>query len=65
MTPAGLEGLLRIALPPLRLALRERVLCVRYVQVRRGDRVAALVAAEELATVERLRARLAPRGWWD
>jgi hypothetical protein len=65
MTPAVLETLLRIALPPLRLALRERVLRVRYLQVRRRDRVAALVAAEELATVERLRARLARRGWWN
>ena len=29
MTPAALEALLRIALPPLRLALRERYLVVR------------------------------------
>jgi len=41
---AALEALLRIALPPLRLALRER-----YLVVRRQDPTAAVVAAEELA----------------
>ena len=60
MTPAALEALLRIALPPLRLALRER-----YLVVRRRDPVAAIVAADELATVARIRARLARRGWWN
>jgi hypothetical protein len=30
-----------------------------------GDRVAALVAAEELAIVDRIRARLAQQGWWN
>ena len=42
---AWLEALLRIALPPLRLALRER-----YLVVRRQDPTAAVVAAEEVAT---------------
>ena len=60
MTPAGLETLLRIALPPLRLALRER-----YLVVCRYDPAAAGVAAEELAIVERIRARLARQGWWN
>src|SRR5258708_14624505 len=46
---ARLEALLRVALPPLRLALRER-----YLVVRRHDPAAAVVAAEELATVERI-----------
>jgi hypothetical protein len=49
-----------IALPPLRLALRER-----YRVVRRRDQIAATVAAEELATVERIRGRLARHGWWN
>jgi hypothetical protein len=39
----------RIALPPLRLALRER-----YLKVRRVDPIALRVAVEELATVERI-----------
>ena len=60
MTPAALEALLRVALPPLRLALRER-----YLVVRRRDPAAAVVAAEELAAVERIRARLARQGWWN
>jgi len=60
MTPAAFEARLRVALPPLRLGLRER-----YLQVRRQDALAALVAAEELATVERIRARLARQGWWN
>jgi hypothetical protein len=60
MTPAAFEAILRIALPPLRLALRER-----YLIVCRQDPTAAIVAAEELATVERIRARLARRGWWN
>ena len=60
MTPAALEALLRVALPPLRLALRER-----YLVVRRRDPAAAVVAAEELAAVERIRARLARDGWWN
>ena len=57
---AWLEALLRIALPPLRLALRER-----YLVVRRRDPAAAIVAAEEVATVERIRTRLARQGWWN
>jgi hypothetical protein len=57
---ATLEALLRIALPPLRLALRER-----YLVVRRQDPTAAVVAAEELAAVERVRVRLARQGWWN
>ena len=57
---AWLEALLRIALPPLRLALRER-----YLVVRRQDPAAAVVAAEELATVGRVRVRLARQGWWN
>jgi hypothetical protein len=48
----------RIALPPLRLALRER-----YLRIRRQDPIALRVAVEELATVERIRARLARQGW--
>ena len=58
MTPAALEALLRVALPPLRLALRER-----YLVLRRRDPTAAVVAAEELARVERARVRLAWQGW--
>jgi hypothetical protein len=50
----------RIALPPLRLALRER-----YLRIRRQDPIALRVAVEELATVERIRARLARQGWWN
>jgi len=60
MTAAALEALLRIALPPLRLALRER-----YLVVCRRDPAAAVVAAEELATLERIRARLARQGRWN
>ena len=60
MTPAAVEALLPIALPPLRLALRER-----YLVVRREDPAAALVVAKELATVERIRARLTRQGWWN
>jgi len=41
MTPAELEALLRSALPPLKLALRER-----YLVVRRQDPDTAVVAAE-------------------
>jgi hypothetical protein len=48
MTPAALDALLRIALPPLRLALRER-----YLVVRRRDPAASSVAAGELASVDR------------
>jgi hypothetical protein len=33
--------------------------------VRRQDPVAAVVAAEELATVERIRAQLAREGHWN
>jgi len=58
MTPAAFEALLRIARPPLKLALRER-----YLVVRRQDPTAAIVAAEELVTVERIRVRLAWQGW--
>ena len=57
---AGLETLLRVALPPLRLALRKR-----YLVVRRYDPAAAVVAAEELAIVERIRVRLAQQRWWN
>jgi hypothetical protein len=57
---AWFEALLWIALPPLKLALRER-----YLQVRRRDAGATTVAAEELAIVERIRARLARQGWWN
>ena len=60
MTPAALEAFLRVALPPLRLALRER-----YLVVCRRDPAAAVVAAEEMATVERIRARLARHGWFN
>jgi hypothetical protein len=59
MTPAALEALLGVVLPPLHV-----VLCERYFQVRR-DPVAPLVAAGELATVERIRARLALDGHWN
>jgi len=55
---AWFEALLWIALPPLKLALRER-----YLQVRRRDPAASVVAAEELAIVERIRARLTHHGW--
>ena len=60
MTPAGLETLLRVALPPLKLALR-----ARYLEERRQDPAAVTVAAEELAAVERIRALLARQGWWN
>jgi hypothetical protein len=60
MTHAALEALLRIALPPLKLALRER-----YLKVRRRHQLAAIVAAQELAAVGRIRARLARHGWWN
>jgi len=49
--------LLYVALPPLKIALRER-----YLTVRRGDPLSAAVAAEELATVGRIRACLAREG---
>ena len=60
MTPAALDALLQVALPPLVLALR-----IRYLELRRRDPAAAVVAGEELATVERIRARLARDGWWN
>ena len=60
MTATELEALFRIALPPLKLGLRER-----YLKVRRRDPIALRVAAEELATVARGRARLARQGWWN
>jgi len=60
MRAADLETVFRIALPPLRLAQRER-----YLKVRRRDPIALRVAVEELATVERIRARLARQGWWN
>jgi hypothetical protein len=53
-------SVLRIALPTLRLALRGR-----YLEARRQDPAAAVVAAEELATVGRIRVRLARQGWWN
>jgi hypothetical protein len=60
MTGAELEALLRIALPPLTLALRER-----YLRLPRRDPAAAAIVAEELAIVDRRRARLAWQGWWN
>ena len=60
MRAADLETVFRIALPPLRLALRER-----YLKVRRRDPIALRVAVEEFATVERIRVRLARQGWWN
>ena len=57
---AWFEALLWIALPRLKLALRER-----YLQIRRRDPAASVVAAEELAIVERIRARLTHHGWWN
>ena len=60
MTADELEALLRVALPPLKLALR-----VRYLKVRRFDPDAAAVAAEELAIVDRIRVRLVRQGWWN
>ena len=61
MTAAELEALLRyVALPPLTLALR-----ARYLRRPRVDSIASAVAAEELAAVERRRARLAREGWWN
>ena len=60
MRAADLETVFRIALPPLRLAQRER-----YLKVRRLAPIALRVAAEELATVERIRRRLARQGWWN
>jgi len=59
MRAADLETVFLIALPPLRLALRER-----YLKVRRLDPIAVRVAVEELAAVELIRARLARQGWW-
>ena len=56
-----LEALLRyVALPLLRLALRER-----YLRLPRRDPAAAVIVAEELAAVERRRARLAREGRWN
>jgi hypothetical protein len=52
--------LLRVALPPLKLALHER-----YLTVRRVDPIALRVAVEDVAIVERIRARLARQGWWN
>jgi len=60
MRATDLETVFRIALPPVRLALRER-----YLKVRRVDPIALRVAAEELASVERIRARLARQGCWN
>jgi hypothetical protein len=57
---AELEALLRMALPPLKLALREQ-----YLRLPRRDPAAAAVVAEELAAVERHCARLARQGWWN
>jgi len=34
-------------------------------QIRGRDSDAAVVVAEELATVERIRAKLARHGWWN
>ena len=60
MTAAELEALLRVSLPPLKLALRER-----YLKVRCFDPDAAAVATEELAVVDRIRVRLVRQGWWN
>jgi hypothetical protein len=60
MTAAELEALLRVALPPLNLALHER-----YLKVYCLDPDAAAVAAEELAIVDRIRVRLVRQGWWN
>jgi len=60
LTADELEALLRVALPPLNLALRER-----YLKVRRLDPDAAAAAAEELAIVARIRVRLVRQGWWN
>jgi len=60
MTGAELEALLRVALPPLKLALRER-----YLRLPRRDPAAAAIAAEQLAAVERRRARLVREGWFN
>ena len=59
MTPAALEALLRVALPPLKLAVRER-----YLEVRRRDPAAVRVAAEELAPASGSARRWRePAGW--
>lgn len=58
MTGAELEALLRTALPPLTLALRER-----FLKERRFDPVAA--AVEDVATAERIQGGLAQLGWWS
>jgi hypothetical protein len=60
LTTAELEALLRIASPPLKLAMRER-----YLKLPRRDPAAATVVAEELAAGARRRARLAREGWWN
>ena len=60
MSDADLEALFRMALPPLKLALREG-----YLRTRRHDPAAAVVAGEEFATAERIRARPARHGWWN
>jgi len=51
------DELLCVALPPLKLAVRER-----YLEVRRRDPAAVRVAAEELAPAERIRAQMARAG---
>jgi hypothetical protein len=58
MTGAELEALLRTALPPLTLALRDR-----FLKERRFDPVAA--AVEDVATAERIQGGLAQLGWWS
>lgn len=60
MTAAELEALLRIALPPLKLALREG-----YLRLPRPNPIAAAIVIDELATAERIRGRLARHGWWN
>ena len=61
MNAAELEALLRyVALPPLKLGLRER-----YLRLPRLDSAAAAVVAGELSAVERRRARLTRQGWWN
>ncbi len=54
VNPAELEAFLRIARPPLSISW-----CAGTIQPRPP------FAAEELATVERIRGRLAREGWWN
>jgi hypothetical protein len=61
MTSIEIEPLLRyVALAALKLGLRKR-----YLRESGHDPEAALVAAEELAIVDRIRVRLVRQGWWN